>query len=97
MDHQVGHQLAQVAEESRALWRTAREAVRTETVTGRFVTSTKWDVADDRFDLAADVSDVLREDGPGVYTVQVWARLEGEMEVISRYSVFHEVELPDER
>ena len=30
-----------------------------ETVTDRFVTSTCWDVADDRFDLAADMNDVL--------------------------------------
>ena len=30
-----------------------------ETVTDRFVTSTSWDVADDRFDLAADMNDVL--------------------------------------
>ena len=57
--------------------------------------STRWDVGDDRFDLAADVSDVLREHGPGVYTVHVWARLDGEMEVISEYSVFHEVEVPE--
>ena len=37
MDHQVGHQIAQVAEESRALCEAAWAAVRTETVTGRFV------------------------------------------------------------
>ena len=64
-------------------------------MTGRFVTSTRWDVGDDRFDLVADVGEVLREHGPGVYTVEVWARFDGEMVVISRYSVFHEVEVPE--
>ena len=38
---------------------------------------------------------MLLEHGPGVYTVQVWARLAGEMEVISGYSLFHEVEVPE--
>ena len=32
-------------------------------VTGRFVMSTKWDVGDDRFDLVADVGEVLQEHG----------------------------------
>ncbi len=73
MDHQVGHQLAQVAEESRALWRAAREAIRTETVTGWFVTPTKRDVGEDQFDLVADMGEVLREHGQGVYSVVVWA------------------------
>ena len=74
---------------------TALAELRSETVTALFVTSTMWDVADDRFDLAADVSDVLREHGPGVYTAQVWARVKGEMEAISRYAIFHEVEVPE--
>ena len=86
--------LPQSAAESIALWWAAQDAVRSETVTAKFITSSKWDVGDDRFDLEADVSDVLQDHGPGVYTVQVWARLDGEMEVISRYAIFHEVEVP---
>ena len=95
MDHQVDHQFAQVAEESRAFWRAAQAAGRTETVTGRFVTSTRWDIGEDQFDLVAYVGEVLREHGQGVYSVVVWARLDGDMEVISRYEVFHEVEMPE--
>ena len=41
------------------------------------------------------MGEVLQEHGPGVYTVEVWARFDGEMVVISRYSVFHEVEVPE--
>ena len=55
------------------------------------MTSAKWNAADDPFDLVADVSDVLQEHDPRVYTVHVWGRLDGEMEVISRYVIFHEV------
>ena len=87
--------LPQSAAESIALWRAAQDAVRSETVTAQFITSSKWDVGDDRFDLEADVSDVLQDHGPGVYTVQVWARLDGEMEIISRYAIFHEVDVPE--
>ena len=51
-------------------------------------------MTDDRIDLVADVSGLLDEHGPGVYTLQVWARLEGEMEFVSRYAIFHEVWVP---
>ena len=53
--------------------------------------------ADDEFNfnLEADVSAVLDHHGPGVYTVQVWATLDGEPAVISAASVFHEVEVPE--
>ena len=36
--------------ESNELWRAVQAEVRSETVPGRFVTSTRWAVADDRFD-----------------------------------------------
>ena len=81
--------------ESNEFWRAVQAEVRSETVPGRFVTWTRGYVVDDRFDLAADVSDVLLGHGQGVYTVQVWARLDGEMEVVSRYSIFHAVEVPE--
>ena len=93
MDHQVDHQFAQVAEESRAFWHAAQAAGRT--ATGRFMTLTRWDVGEDQFDLVAYVGEVLRDHGQGVYSVVVWARLDGDMEVILRYEVFHEVEMSE--
>ena len=63
------------------------KAVRSEPVSDRLVMLTRWDVS--------DVSDVLDHHGPGVYTVQVWATLEGEPAVNSSVSVFHEVEMPE--
>ncbi len=51
-------------------------------VSGWFVTPTKWDVGEDQFDLVAYVGEVLREHEPRVYTVEVWARFDGDMEVI---------------
>ena len=50
------------------------------------------------FTLTADVSEILDEHGPGVYSVALLAELEGigndEHEVISEYSIFHEVRAP---
>ena len=73
----------------------ARAYARTESVTGAFITADVYDVAGEEFALEADVSDVLDHHGPGVYTVQVWATLDGEPAVISAVSVFHEVEVPE--
>ena len=53
-----------------------------------------YKVTGDRFTVEADISEALERHGPGVYTVQVWATVDGEPAVISGYSVFHEVELP---
>ena len=50
------------------------------------------------FRLAADLEDLLDEHGPGVYTVALLAELEGigdgELQVISEYSIFHQVRAP---
>ena len=53
------------------------------------------------FSLVADVTQLLDEHGPGVYTVVLIAELEeissGEPDtVISEYSIFHEVRAPGE-
>ena len=45
--------------------------------------------------MEADISEVLEEHGPGVYTVGVWAKLDRQDEVISMCSIFHEVEIPE--
>ena len=56
-------------------------------------------VDDREFSLAADLSALLDERGPGVYTVVLLASLEGGPgepdTVISEYSIFHGVKAPD--
>ena len=74
----------------------ARAYSRTESVTGAFITASMYEVAGDEFALEADVSEVLEQHGPGVYTVQVWATLEDEPAIVSAVSVFHEVEVLEE-
>lgn len=55
-------------------------------------------VIGNEFRVRADMSELLDEHGPGVYTVALLAGLEGGLEepdtVISEYSIFHEVRTP---
>ncbi len=56
-------------------------------------------VAGREFTLAADIGDIMQEHGPGIYTIALLANLEGiaegETELVSEYSIFHEVIPPD--
>ena len=82
-------------EESHMLSAAARAYAGTDSVTGIFITADVYELPEDKFTLEADVSDVLDHHGPGIYTVQVWATLDGEPAVISAVSVFHEVQVPE--
>ena len=81
--------------EARWLYAAAKADVRVDQVTGTFITADMYEVAGDRFTVEADVNEVLDAHGPGVDAVQVWATVDGEPAVISGYSAFHEVELPE--
>ena len=82
-------------QEAYTLSAAGRAYARTELVPGVSITGHVYNVSDEEFALVADVTDVLDHHGPGLYTVQVWATLEGEPAVISAVSVFHEVEVPE--
>ena len=56
-----------------------------------WITAHEWRVTSNTFSVRADIGDVP----PGVYTIVVWAPLNGEREVISKYSIFHGVTPPD--
>ena len=58
------------------------------------ITASKWRVGSGGFSVEADLNDVLRVHGAGVYTVLLWGTLSGEAEVVSQYSIFHEVPAP---
>ena len=38
---------------------------------------------------------MLKKHGPGVYTVVLWGVVGGEIEIISEYSIFHDIPRPD--
>ena len=65
------------------------------TVIVPWITATEWHVTANSFKVTADLSDVLKGNGRGVYTVKVWARIADEGTDISTYSIFRGVEPPD--
>ena len=44
--------------------------------------------------VRADLSALLAERGPGVYTLAMWGAIDGEFVMISRFSLFHDVDPP---
>ena len=63
-------------------------------VTVPWLDASRWKLSRDSFDVRVGLRSILRQHGPGVYTVVLWANLEGEKEVVSEYSIFHETEKP---
>ncbi len=58
-------------------------------VTYPWITCSRWDVSAEGFAVTADIGSVRRENGPGVYTLSLWAPMEGRDGPvnISRYSM----------
>ena len=76
------------------IWlRAFRDSLKTkpQTVTVSLITADEWQVANDTFVVAADLSDVLQKHGDGVYTIII----DGRIGAISQYSIFVGVTPPD--
>lgn len=63
-------------------------------ITSRKIKMDTYEVEGDRFSIRADLSDVLAEHGSGVYEVVLFGVLNGEIEPISEYSIFHDIPRP---
>ena len=84
--------------EANAFWEAARASSEEQdalSLSLPWITAEEWTTGGNTFSLRADLSDVLTEHGPGVYTLVVWGNIGGEFVAISRYSIFHEVEPPE--
>ena len=66
-----------------------------ETVLVPWITATVWKWEDRSFEVEANIGEVLREHGDGVYTVMINTSVDGEPEWIAQYSIFRGVEPPD--
>ena len=60
-----------------------------------WVPATTWHTDGTEFAVTADLGEVLEEYGPGVYTVLVWAPVNGDLARVSKYPIFHGVEPPE--
>ena len=85
------------AHEARRLWEQARlryENIDPVAITVPKIKMSTFDLDGDRFHISADLSDVLQTQGPGVYQVNLYGLVDGEVELISEYSIFHRVPTP---
>ena len=60
-----------------------------------WVNASRWELETQSFDVRVDLGSVLKEHGPGVYTITLWAVVGGKSRVVSVYPIFHETERPD--
>lgn len=58
-----------------------------ETVAAPWVTAAVWELDGDRFRIEADLDPVVRERGPGIYTVVLTAAVDGVPRVLTRYAL----------
>lgn len=85
-------------QEAHELWEEARSRYQSEQrklpLTVQKIKMSIWRLDGDRFTIRADLSSVLAEHGPGVYVVTMFGVLDGEVEPISEYAIFHDIPQP---
>ena len=89
---------ARSAREANRLWDEAYAKSQTgapQTITVPWITASEWRAGGETFAIRADLSDLLRERGNGVYSVVIWGTIAGANAVISEYSIFHGITPPD--
>ncbi len=85
-------------DEAHEFWKQAYDASQNQAeqaITVPWLTARKWEAQGANFSVTANVSGLLAEHGPGVYTLLLWGELGGENVPVSQYSIFHEVTPPD--
>lgn len=83
--------------EANAFWQSAYDASQSSpprAVTVPWITARTWDASSSEFSVIADIGGVLRQHGPGVYTVMLWADIGGTEKPASEYSIFYEIDPP---
>ena len=86
-------------DEAHQAWQQAYDAYLSrggsQSITIPWITASEWTARGKTFAVRADISNLLREHGSGVYSITVWGTIAGEDAVISKYSIFHGITPPD--
>ena len=85
-------------DEGHRLWEQAYAASQfrsSQSITVPWITASAWTALSLDFTVTADLSELLSKYGPGVYTILLWGKVDGEDVPISQYSIFYEVVPPD--
>ena len=59
------------------------------------IQASNWHAEGQDFAVTADLVDVLRDFGPGVYSIALRAPVNGEIVVVSEHSIFYEIDPPE--
>ncbi len=84
-------------DEAHQFWQDAYDASQsqsTASIVVPWLTADEWRVRPEVFYVKADLESLLQEHGAGVYTILVWATVDGEDSPVSQYSVFYELSPP---
>ena len=84
--------------EAHQIWQQAYNASQSQvsqTITVPWITASEWTASGETFAVRADISQLLRRHGDGVYSLMIWGTIAGEDVVISQYSIFHGAAPPD--
>ena len=84
--------------EAHAFWREAyikSNLAPSQAVTVPWVDAETFEASGKSFSIRADLKDIVRKHGDGVYTILVWAKSGGESLLISEYSIFYGTDPPD--
>ena len=82
------HQLWQ---EARDKWESSSERVN---IVSQKIKMSRFRLDGDRFAISANISTILDEHGPGVYEIVMWGMVDGELELVSEYAIFHDIPRP---
>ena len=55
-----------------------------------WITATSWNTQGHEFSVVADISDILNEHGPGIYTIHIWGKNAGQEVLLANYSIFYD-------
>ena len=78
-------------QEGRRLWEEGKETL---PIASQKIKMSKFQLDGDNFAIGADIGDVLDTWGRGVYQVNLFGVLDGEVELISEYTIFHGIPRP---
>ena len=85
-------------EEAHEFWQeayTKSSLTPSRTITVPWIDAEKFEASGNSFSIRADLKDITRKHGDGVYTILVWGKSGGESLVISEYSLFYGIDPPD--
>ena len=84
--------------EAHQAWRqayTASQSTQPQTITVPWITASRWTANGIEFAVTADIGEILRRHGDGVYSLLIWGGNDGSRLLISQYSIFFGIEPPD--